>query len=201
LVLRHGEVAKEFHTYLYGQRDVALSEKGKLQSQQTGRYLQKYKIDVVYASDLSRARYLGNEVAKHHGLRPIIDTRIRERNLGLWQDLTWDQVSTQYPKELEKYCQDRFATLVPGNSENFIHVRQRIRSFLDEIIPRHPGQVVAITCHSGPARVILAEALEMPTSSIFTFEQEYCCLNEIDIYPDGRWRVNSLNHTEHLEGV
>ncbi len=198
LILRHGEVNAESRKALYGQLDVELSERGHAQSARTGAALSTQPIEAVYTSDLSRASILGREIARHHELEPHPDPRLRERHFGHWQGLLWEHIETTYPEELKQYSEKRHHMRVPGPSENFPDVRARLVPFLAEVLEKHRGQTVAIACHSGPARILLAEALGLPIDGIFTFEQNYCCLNAIDYFDTGRVRVQLLNDTHHL---
>ncbi len=201
LVLRHGEVDHSHHKHLYGQMDVELSPRGEEQSRRTAEYLKSCKIQAVYTSDLVRARYLASQITRSQGIQPRIDARLRERHFGDWQGLPWDEIENQYAVEIRRYWQDRFTTRVPGASENFHDVQHRVRAALSEIISSHTGQTVAITAHSGPVRIILAEALGLPLQCIFTFEQSYCCLNIIDHYLSGRVRVQVVNQTAHVSDL
>ena len=201
IVLRHGEVDLPWRGLLYGQMDVTLSPLGEAQSRATGEALASEPIAAVYTSDLSRAATLGAQIARHHGLTPIQTDALRERHFGHWQGLTWEQIGAQWPDEVAQYHSDRFTMRVPGGAENFVDVHNRVVPCLREILQHHPGKTIVITCHSGPARIIIASAMLMQLQGIFTFEQDYCCINEIDATPGGRVRVRSLNRTDHLAGV
>lgn len=199
LVLRHGEVASEWRTgVLYGALDVPLSEHGKAQSRTTGEALRVHPIRAVYSSDLSRAAYLAGEVARHHALKPVLSSHLRERSFGDWQGQSWNDIEVRYPALLGEFLADRFTIRVPGSSENFVDVANRVVPFVKELLHRHRGETVAICCHSGPARLIVAAAMMLPLESLFTFDQDYCCLNVVDIYESGRTRVKCLNETAHL---
>lgn len=198
LVLRHGEVAPQHKNYLYGQMDVELSEVGEEQARRTGQHCRQYPVRAVYSSDLQRALTLGREIGRHHGIVPVRDERLRERHFGHWQGLPWSEIAERFPEEQERYYADRFTTRVPGGAENFLDVQSRVRPFLREVLARHPGECIAITAHSGTVRIILAECMSIPLECIFTFEQDYCCLNVIDYWPTGRMRVNVLNYTDHV---
>lgn len=201
VLLRHGEVEEGARNRLYGQEDVALSPRGMEQSRAAGEALRPHGITAVYTSDLQRASVLGASVAGHHGLTITPDPRLRERRFGDWQGLSWDVIEDTRPDELRAYHADRFRYRVPGDSENFEDVRARVLQFLNEVLPRHPGETIAITAHSGSVRILLAEAMGMPLDSIFTFEQDYCCLNVIDYFESGRRRVERINDTHHLGGI
>lgn len=200
-LLRHGEVEEGARNRLYGQEDVALSPRGLAQSRAAGEALRPFPIAAVYTSDLQRASVLGAAVAGHHGVTITPDPRLRERRFGDWQGLPWDVIEDTRADELRAYHADRFRYRVPGDSENFVEVRERVLDFLNEVLPRHPGENIAITAHSGSVRMILADAMGMPLDSIFTFEQDYCCLNVIDYFESGRVRVERINDTHHLGGI
>lgn len=197
LLLRHGEVEEADRQYLYGQRDVRLSELGIQQSRAAADALRCEPIAAAYSSDLSRARFLAEEIAKPRGLRPRITPLLRERGFGHWEWKLRSELEREAPEELARYRANQFTMRAPGASENFMDVRARVLGWLKEARARHPGQTIAVAAHSGPCRIILADAFQMPLSSIFHFEQEYCCLNEIAYYPNGRARVRRLNETIH----
>jgi alpha-ribazole phosphatase/probable phosphoglycerate mutase len=197
-LVRHGEVNAQDRKNLYGAADVKLSDVGIAQSRLTGLALRRFPIRAVYTSDLSRARTVGEQIALQHGLRPVVTPLLRERHFGHWQGLPWEEIQARFPEEFAAFEAQRFYYRVPGGAENFQDVQARVIPCLREIILRHPGETVAITAHSGPTRLILAHAFQMPLECIFTFEQDYCCLNAIDAYPSGRMRVKTLNSIEHL---
>lgn len=201
LLLRHGEVELGGKKHLYGQMDVPLTALGRLQSETTGEALRRWPIRAVYTSDLQRALYLGRQIARHHGISPCQDVRLRERKFGDWQGREWEEIEREHPELLRRYHENRMTMRVPGNSENFGDVQRRVRAFLREVLHRHAGQTIAITAHSGPLRLMLAEMMRLPLESLFTFEQDYCCLNVTAIHGDGRSRVELLNGTNHLAGL
>jgi alpha-ribazole phosphatase len=198
LLLRHGEVDHEARKSLYGQLDVPLSELGVEQSRQSGEALRAFPLRAVYTSDLSRAHLLASEIARHHGLEPRVETALRERHFGHWQGKPWEVIEQTDAETLAAYNADRFTTRVPGGAENFHDVRERVIPCLRKLVARHPGEHIAITAHSGPARMIIAHALGLGIENIFSFAQDYCCLNVIDFFESGRVTVQKLNATHHL---
>ncbi len=198
-LFRHGEVHEKHRKYLYGQMDVELSPKGIKQSIRVGKYLKKTPIDHVYSSDLIRALTLGREISRHKDLQPRLDPRLRERHFGDWQGKPWDKIAEEYPEEVEKYLESRHTVRAPGESESFIDVQSRVLPFVQEVLTKHRGEKVAITAHSGPVRIILADALGLPLGSIFTFDQDYCAMNIVDYFESGRTRVRTLNAVHFLK--
>lgn len=198
-LLRHGEVEEQWQSRLYGQLDVPLSDFGRKQSEVTGKFLRAVKFTAIYSSDLARAELLGRELGKHHGLSPQLSPHLRERKFGNWQGHPWAEIEEKDPIGLRQYMASRYTMRAPGDSENFVDVSGRVIPFMKEILARHHGQTIAITCHSGPARVIIAAALGMPLEGLFSFDQDYCCLNILDIHDGNRIRLKHLNLTHHLD--
>ena len=201
LLLRHGEVHREDCQALYGQMDVRLSEWGEEQSRLAGLALKNIRIDAVYSSPLKRAALLGHEIARHHGLQPQIVDVLKERFFGTWQGMMWPAIEASWPEEFARYQQERFTMRAPGGAESFEDVHARVMPFINALLERHAGQTICITAHGGPLRIILADAMQMPLTSLFRFELDYCCLNVIDYGPkDERTRVKLMNATTHAIG-
>jgi alpha-ribazole phosphatase len=201
ILLRHGEVHPDDARGLYGQMDVRLSDHGKRQSEVAGQWLARERIHHVYTSDLQRAHFLGAAIARHQGNSPTVSPSLRERHFGSWQSLKWAEIADQYPDEHRRYEANRVTMRAPGGAENFPDVQRRVVAFLRSVVERHRGHQIVITAHSGPNRLIIADAMGLPLESLFTFEQAYCCRNIIDYPVTGSPRVQLLNGTDHLAAV
>ncbi|MBU1155057.1 MAG: histidine phosphatase family protein, partial [Proteobacteria bacterium] len=55
------------------------------------------------------------------------------------------------------------------------------------------GREVCVIGHAGVNRVLLAKLLGMPMDRVFRLDQEYACLNLIDVFEDGIPLVRTLN--------
>ena len=84
-VTRHGESAWNAARRVQGQTDVPLSERGRTQAALLGQRLAAEALDVVFTSDLARARDTGEAVAaaqqRTRGARPrlVVLPALRER--------------------------------------------------------------------------------------------------------------------------
>jgi broad specificity phosphatase PhoE len=54
-------------------------------------------------------------------------------------------------------------------------------------------EAVAIVSHGGVNRVLIAKATGLPLKNIFSFEQDFTCVNVLDFYPDGPVILRLLN--------
>lgn len=82
-LVRHGEnranLTKEFS---YKHVDYPLTEKGRLQAQQTARYFREKQIDAIYASPLKRAQETADIIGRELRLPVTVIEDFREVNVG-----------------------------------------------------------------------------------------------------------------------
>ncbi|MGH9956570.1 MAG: histidine phosphatase family protein [Pyrinomonadaceae bacterium] len=84
-LIRHGEVEGVQEGRVFGQTDVALSERGLKQSQQLGDILASAQLSAVYSSDLKRASQAAEMIASRNRLKVQTDSSWREINMGEWE--------------------------------------------------------------------------------------------------------------------
>lgn len=79
VLIRHGESEANRLGIKQGKTiDTSLSELGRKQAGRVAERLKNEKIDLIYASNLKRARETAEAIAKHHNLNVIIDERLTE---------------------------------------------------------------------------------------------------------------------------
>jgi len=182
-LIRHGQVA-DGHTHRYhGNNDIPLSPHGVRQLERLAIRLAEVNLAAVYASDLRRA-YQGAEIlCRGRNLTPQARRQFREIHFGVWEGLSFSEIMTHYPRELEARLQDLAHYRLP-EGESLMDVRSRVLPELQQILEDHQGKAVALVAHAGVNRVILCDALELDLRHIFRLDQRYGCLNIIDYYHD-----------------
>ena len=191
-LIRHGEVEGAVTPRYNGQGDVALSPRGREQYEAMAERLSGEKITTCYSSDLTRCAWGADLIAPRFGIEPHKTSTLRELNIGDWEGLTWRELMTRYPVEWQARLDDIVSYRVP-NGENLLDVQARVMPEIDRIVATHREEEVLVVGHGGVNRVILLNAIGAPLSSLFTIEQNYCCLNIIDYYVDGKTVVKLLN--------
>jgi broad specificity phosphatase PhoE len=141
LLVRHGETDWNAEGRLQGHTDRPLNETGRRQARELADRLAEERIDVIYASDLSRAKETAEIVGERLGLTVVVDPALREKNWGNWEGLTGDE---RVHVELE--------------GESTEAHRERIVAAVKRIAGRHPDQRVVIVTHGGSLRRIQAAA-------------------------------------------
>ena len=221
-LIRHGETEGADTKRYKGHIDVPLSNKGIKQMERLSEYLVQDSskrlnqqpnppsppfskgglggfLNAVYTSDLSRAVKSAEIIARPHVLNPIIMPELRERNFGIWEGMSFDEIRVKYPEEFEAWSGNPLK-FKPMQGESTIEMRDRVIEALNKIIfeirnrkseieknsslvTRHSSpNSIAIVSHGGVNRVILCHFLGIPLENIFRIEQDFGALNIIEFY-------------------
>jgi len=206
-LIRHGET-EDTNTKRYkGHIDVSLSENGIRQMERLAAFIsaevtselpsfQSSALTAVYCSDLSRAVKSAEIIAEPHSIKPVVVKALRERNFGIWEGMTFDEIKEKYPEEFNAWA-DNPLKFSPMQGESTIEVKDRALKALDEILEKHKGNRIAIVAHGGINRIILCHLLGIPLENIFRIEQDFSALNIIEFYDNypviklinGRWKM------------
>ncbi len=191
-LIRHGEVEGAGTPRYNGQADVSLTQRGREQYETMADRLSGERITICYSSDLTRCAWGAELIAPRFGIEPQKSDQLRELNIGDWEGLTWQELSSRYPAQWQGRLDDIVGYRVP-NGENLLDVNRRVMPVINRIVASHIGEEVLVVAHGGVNRVILLNAIGAPLSALFNIEQGYCCLNIIDYYADGKSVVKLLN--------
>jgi broad specificity phosphatase PhoE len=154
LLVRHGETDWNRDGRWQGQSDTPLNELGRRQARELAEELDD--ADVVYSSDLARARETAEILAERLGLEVRLDPRLRERAFGAWEGLTTAEIGRGFTDAHGRWqAGEGFGA---DDAEPFEAFGQRVRAFLTEVLHRHPRETVLVVGHGGSIRVVHALA-------------------------------------------
>ncbi|HEX3426062.1 MAG TPA: histidine phosphatase family protein [Acidimicrobiales bacterium] len=203
LLIRHGKqhFPRKDNPSTVDWVDPPLSETGLRQAEAVGRALAGEQIDVVYSSPLVRALTTAREIARHHGLQPQVVADLRE--IELFRDVPeGTRLTDNIGLDELRQLQDRFITErrwdVYPFSESSEAFRARIVPAIETIVCNHPGQRVAVACHSGVTNGYVAHVLGLKEDMFF--RAAHASVTRVRA-GDGRRVVHSLNETHHLSSV
>jgi len=154
LLVRHGETDWNREGRWQGHSDTHLNDAGREQARRVAREL--HGVDVLYSSDLARARETAEIVAGALGLPVRPDARLRERSFGAWEGLTTPEIEAGFGDAHGRWLTGDGAGA--DDAEPFDAFGARVTSFLSEVLERHPGETVLVVAHGGSIRVIHALA-------------------------------------------
>jgi broad specificity phosphatase PhoE len=154
LLVRHGETDWNRDGRWQGHSDTHLNDVGREQAARLAGELDG--VDVVYASDLARARETADILAAPLELPVRVDRRLRERSFGTWEGKTRAEIENDFAAAHAQWL----AGDGPGadDAEPFAEFAARVKSFLDDVVGRHPEETVLVVAHGGSIRVIHALA-------------------------------------------
>jgi len=191
-LIRHGETEGADKMRYKGTLDVPLSEEGVRQIEKVSRSIPvSVGLRAVYCSDLSRAMKSAGIIASPHGLKPLVVPGLRERNFGIWEGMSFDEIREKYPREFSLWMESP-VEFGPLEGESTLEVKERVIKALNGIISGHNDEHIVIAAHGGPNRIILCHLLGMPLENIFRIEQDYAAINIIE-FRDGYPVVKLIN--------
>ena len=154
ILVRHGETDWNAQHRWQGHSDTALNESGRVQARRLADELEP--VDALYSSDLARASETAEIIAERLGLDVRLDPRLRERGFGSWEGRTAEEIEASFPEEQRRWREGAGAGA--HDAEQFKAFAARVGSFVDEVVPQHPGEQVLVVSHGGTIRVVHALA-------------------------------------------
>jgi broad specificity phosphatase PhoE len=182
LLIRHGEVEPRYQGVFGGRIDMNLSPRGKEQARILADYLRGKIIDAVYASPMKRVQQTLGPTLKLNGHPQTIFHGLREIDFGDWTGLDWITVRDNFNFAVHEWLHQIENPGAP-NGESGKTFRARVEPCLREIVNKHNGQNVAIFCHGGVIRMVLAILLDLPLPKTNSFEVEYASITQVALHP------------------
>lgn len=174
-----------------------LNAHGREQAEALARFLRSIGMTALYTSDLRRALQTA-EILARAGTFPVIpDARLRERNIGLWQGLTLDEMRAWYAEEYETMLRDVNTYRVPGG-ESRDDVRERMKAAFADVLAQDRGETVGVLTHTTALKVLMEDifpgynplAINLGNTSVTTIRRK-----------DDGWKLIAVDDCLHLEGL
>jgi broad specificity phosphatase PhoE len=196
ILIRHGLTDWNEEGRWQGNEDIPLNATGIAQAKALGCRLANWPIQTLYSSDLKRAAQTAAILGKAVDLQPIHDRSWRERDVGAFQGLTWEEIKIQYPKEF----QDMSAGIIdPPRGEDSHALHNRAVTAFNTLKAQHPGQMVAVVTHGGFLHTTLLHILGLPVGQYGRLSLRGNTGISIVEINSGHPRLSRLNDTSHLE--
>ena len=154
LLVRHGETDWNRDGRWQGHSDTHLNDLGREQARRLAGDL--HDVDVVYSSDLARAKETAEILAGELGLPVRLDARLRERSFGAWEGMTAAEIEAAFAEAHGRWLAGEGAGA--DDAEAFDAFGARVISFLGDVLERHPDETVLVVAHGGSIRVVHALA-------------------------------------------
>lgn len=190
--------------------DVELSSAGRDQARALGLALataaDDERPDVVWCSPYVRALQTARIAleAADLELSVRVDERLRDRELGILDRLTFTGVQARHPEEAE--LRKRLGKFYhrPSGGESWADVALRLRSVLVDLDRAEDGRRVLVVCHDAVVMLIRYVCEQMTEAQILETESEpvrNVSITRLSRASDAApWELTGFNDVTHLEG-
>ncbi len=200
-LVRHGETDYNRHHVVQGRGvDSVLNEMGRAQAAAVARRLAEVSLDAIYTSPLQRAAQTAETIAHEHNGVPV--HRLADLEEMAWGVYEGAPFSPALRKEFQgimaRWGRGEYDFRIEGG-ESISDVQQRGQQAIQHILDHHIGETVLIVTHGRYLRVLLATLLEdYGLERMEEIPHSNTGVNTLR-YRDGRFEVELLNCTAHLD--
>ncbi len=152
-----------------GSLDHPLSPLGKKQAECTAEYLDRYHIDKIYASDLSRAYETATIIANRKNMEVVPNKNLREIYGGKFEGLPYKLLKERYPVEYSAWKNDMGNCRCP-DGESVRELLARVSTEVLSIVKSNIGKTILIATHATPIRVMSTVWAKKDITTIREFE-------------------------------
>ncbi|WP_019136766.1 histidine phosphatase family protein [Cellulomonas massiliensis] len=187
--------------------DTPLSPRGEEQARATGVWFASLPAQerptAVWSSPYLRARQTAS-LAVPEGTRVRLDERLRDRELGVLDRLTWRGVQRLHPDEAERRRHLGKFYHRPSGGESWADVALRVRAFLDDVLRAPADGPVLLVTHDAVVMLIRYVLEELTEEDLMDLERGRSVRNasvtRLDASDDG-WRVAMFDEVGHLAAL
>jgi broad specificity phosphatase PhoE len=131
----------------------------------------------------------------------VLDWRLRERDVGVLQGLTWPEIEARHP-EIAQTIRRQWTIPTLPDGETTSDLAARVWQSVEEIIARTNGRAanssVAIVSHGGTINAYLSRLVGRGDERPFIFRLDNTSLSMVEIQ-GGRPRIVLVNDLCHLD--
>lgn len=197
LAIRHGETEWNSEGRFQGHLNSVLNNEGRAQAQALGERLATERFDLLLSSDLGRALQTASAIAMRTGHEIVVEPRLRERHMGIFQGLTPAAVQARYPEEYARFS-SRDPDYVIPEGESMRQLFERSVACFSELAERHAGLTLATVTHGGVLAMLYRHAMAMPLDAPRNFSLHNTGVNRLR-HRRGAWQLQSWGDIAHLE--
>jgi len=197
LLLRHGETLWNIEGRIQGHGDSPLSAGGLAQADALARRLAAERPDVLYTSDLGRARQTMEPIARAAGLVPRIEPQLRERCYGVFEGKTWPEIESEFPQDYAAHLSGAPAVKAEGG-ESMLEFRERAVGALTRIAESAADGKVVVVAHGGVLGMLYRHIANIPLAAPRTYAMPNASINRFS-FKSGLWCLIAWSDLSHLD--
>lgn len=192
VVVRHGQTAVNSSGLYQGNHDVPLSEQGIRILEVTKKSLSDKKWQKIYTSTRQRTQQTAHLLTDQTVFQE--DERLNERDFGIFEGKSFQEINNQYPLETQKWSDDWLNYKIP-DGESAFEVYERVKNFMHELEMTKSQQILIIT-HEGIMKMMSCYLMDEMISLFWKFSYE-CGSFFIIRYDYGHWSM--VQTVPHLQ--
>ena len=152
IMVRHGQSETNVHKVFTGQLNAPLTDMGREQARLMAQYLDKFRVDKIYASSLDRAVETAQAIADRQNCPVEKRDELMEINSGEWQGLTFTEIAEQYPQTYQGW-RDNIGLATPDGGETCEELYARVTAFFQKVLEKSE-ETICLVCHATPIRMM-----------------------------------------------
>ena len=199
IIIRHGESEANELGLIAGWNDYKLTALGLQQAEETAAHLvATEKIDVVFSSDLCRAKVTAQACADKLGLTVQAYPELRETYCGEWEGVTFADLEARDPAAYAEFKRIQLMYTIPGG-ENLWESGIRFYNKALEIVKENQGKTIVLAAHGAVIRVFWALICGTPKEAA-TAKHEYASNASYSVasFDGERFTPVEYSHDGHL---
>jgi alpha-ribazole phosphatase len=191
VLIRHGETAGNQRGTFTGWTDLELNTAGIVQAYAIREKLVHETPDAIFSSPLKRTYQTTKIINETYGLEIQISESMKERNFGLWDNLTLTEIKANHPAEAQLWLADPLHPIPGGETVKEFH--QRITSFINDLIRSYPRGRIFLVTHGGCIRTVLAHLLGFKIEDCWRFKVSIGSIAKVELDESGYSYLTMLN--------
>lgn len=192
ILVRHGETASNKRSTYCGWTDRSLNETGIKQAYSARDKLSGVKINKIYSSPLKRAAKTAEIINESFGQKIIYSDALRERNFGVWDDMSYKDICVKFPKEVKLWENDWINYCIQ-DGESALEAHERVTAFIDSLISENKKGTFIVVTHLGCVRSIIAHLLGMGIQGVWRFRVDTGSITRLIINNEKYAYLTALN--------
>lgn len=154
-IVRHGETEWNLKRIIQGQTDSPLTSTGIQQAKKLSKELQKIKFDLVFSSDLMRAKRTAEIITAERKLEIATSRLLRERRFGKLEGKPVQTLRAFEELFAKLKHEEIYSYKSAPDVESDEEIVTRLITFLREAAITHPRKKVLVVTHGGIMRAFL----------------------------------------------
>lgn len=192
--IRHGQTVANERREMSGSKDVPLTALGLSQAKEASEKLKDISFQAIYASDLQRAHNTAREIAAGRNQEIELVPGLRERDFGVWEGMTFDQIKVEFPEEWQRFIDTGVEHSIP-ESENHAEFFSRVVGAYESVVGKHSldsDDIICIVAHAGVLMCLFSYLTYGDNSGYFKYDFGNSKINMIE-YVMGYPIIKALN--------